>query len=75
MLRFGPNTKIRSRHHLRQDGTTTYFFTASELREMAARAGLLVLRWEYIHRRTINKKEGVDAPRVFLQAVMALQDR
>ena len=71
MLRFGRGTKIRDRLYLRQDGTTSYFFSRPEIEALAAESDLRVDRIEYINRRTVNKKEGVDAERVFLQAVLS----
>ncbi len=73
MVRFGPGTKIAERHYLRQDGTTSYFFRKEELAEYGMRAGLEVQKCEYVARRTVNKKEGVDVERTFLQAVMVLR--
>ncbi len=70
MVRFKPGTKLGDRHYLRQDGTTSYFFRREQLEELAREAGLGVEKAEYVFRRTVNKKEGVDAERVFLQAVM-----
>ena len=71
MVRFGPGTKMAERHYLRHDGTTSYFFTAEELKEAAEAEGTMrVVRCEYVRRRTVNKKEGIDAERVFLQAVL-----
>ena len=69
MIRFAPGTKIRDKLYLRQDGTTSYFFSRAELAEMAAESGFKAERIEYVHRRTVNKKEGIDAERIFLQAV------
>ena len=70
MVRFGPGTKIAERHYLRQDGTTSYFFKREELTALAKGAGMSVSRCEYVRRRTVNVKEGIDAERSFLQAVM-----
>ncbi len=69
MVRFGPGTKVSDRLYLRQDGTSSYFFKEEELRRLAEDAGLKIDKLEFVHRKTVNKKEGVDVPRVFLQAV------
>lgn len=69
MIRFAPGTKIAERHYLRQDGTTSYFFTAEEVQDLAAQAGFTTRRLEYVHRRTVNKKEHLDVDRTFLQGV------
>lgn len=70
MIRFSPGTKIQERLYLRQDGTTSYFFTKEEFASLAEEANFKVDRIEYVHRRTVNKKEGIDAERIFLQAVL-----
>ena len=31
-------------------------------------AGFYMFENEYVHRRTVNKKEGIDVPRIFIQA-------
>lgn len=35
--------------------------------KLATDAGFAVESCHYVHRRTVNKKEGVDEPRVFVQ--------
>lgn len=67
MFRFKQGSKIGDRHYLRQDGTTTYFFTLEEMSSLVTDAGFTVEVNEYIERRTVNKKEDVDVPRLFLQ--------
>ena len=68
MFRFAPRTKISDRLYLRQDGTTSYFFTKEELSDMFSKCNLTVDEIEYVERRTVNKKEGVDVQRIFVQA-------
>ena len=67
MFRFGPNTKVGQRRYVRQDGTMTYFFEKEEVQLLMDKCGLETVTLEYVERRTINKKEGVDVPRLFLQ--------
>ena len=67
MFRFGPNSKVGSRRYVRQDGTMSYFFEKEEIEKLMLKCGLEKLSLEYVERRTINKKEGVDVPRLFLQ--------
>lgn len=55
-LRFWPFSMFRS-----------YFFSVEFLKDLATDAGFDVLSCHYVHRRTVNKKEGVDEPRVFVQ--------
>ncbi len=45
----------------------SYFFTVDGLKELVNEAGFDVVSCHYVHRRTVNKKEGVDEPRVFVQ--------
>lgn len=70
MIRFGAGTKIRDRMYLRQDGTTSYFFSMEEVSELASEAGFQVKEVCYINRETVNKKEGIQVPRIFVQAVL-----
>ena len=67
MFRFGPNTKVGQRRYVRQDGTMTYFFNKEEIELLLTKCGFETLTLEYVERRTINKKEGVDVPRIFIQ--------
>lgn len=66
-IRFGPGNKLGENFYVRQDGTRSYFFTVEELSNLVTRAGFEVAECHYVHRRTINKKENVDEPRVFVQ--------
>ena len=67
MFRFKQGSKISDRHYVRQDGTTTYFFTLNEMKVLIEEAGFVMETNEYIDRRTVNKKENVDVPRIFVQ--------
>ena len=67
MFRFKSGTKISDRMYLRQDGTTSYFFTLKEISDMVQKSGLVVEINNYVERRTVNKKEGLDVPRIFVQ--------
>ncbi|KAK4881469.1 hypothetical protein RN001_004788 [Aquatica leii] len=66
-FRFKPGNKIAENFYMRQDGTRSYYFSLNVLRELFVTAGFEVLDISYIHRRTINKKENVDVPRIFIQ--------
>ena len=68
MIRFGPGSKIQDRFYSRQDGTRSYFFNVEEIARFAEAAGLQVAENQFVSRRTINKKEGVDVPRTFVQS-------
>jgi len=46
----------------------SYFFWLEFLEELAMRTGYSIMSNSYVHRRTINKKEGVDVGRVFVQS-------
>uniref|UniRef100_A0A336LWN0 tRNA N(3)-methylcytidine methyltransferase n=1 Tax=Culicoides sonorensis TaxID=179676 RepID=A0A336LWN0_CULSO len=66
-LRFKPGSKIAEKLYVRQDGTRSYYFATEETKNMFEKAGFEILSNEYIHRRTINLKEGIDVPRIFVQ--------
>ncbi|XP_057371730.1 tRNA N(3)-methylcytidine methyltransferase METTL6-like [Daphnia carinata] len=66
-LRFGRGNKISDNFYVRQDGTRSYFFSVEYLKQLVTEAGFEVFTCHYVNRRTINKKEGVDEPRVFVQ--------
>jgi len=46
----------------------SYFFSVECVEKVAVDAGFRVVSCHYVHRRTVNKKEGVDEPRIFVQA-------
>ncbi|KAK6637025.1 hypothetical protein RUM43_010699 [Polyplax serrata] len=67
-IRFKAGHKISENFYMRQDGTRSYFFTCEKLRELFVSEGFEEVLCCYIKSRTINKKEGVDVPRTFVQA-------
>lgn len=66
-LRFKPGHKIADNFYMRQDGTRSYYFTEEELLTLFTDAGFEVLMNTYVQRRTVNFKEGIDVPRIFVQ--------
>lgn len=58
---------------MRQDGTRAYYFELEETRELFARNGFEVESLEYVQRRTVNHKSGMDVPRIFLQGALVLK--
>ena len=54
--------------YARHDGTRSYFFNIEEMKELALQAGLEIENISYCERMTVNKKENVEAKRLFLQA-------
>ncbi|XP_053667282.1 tRNA N(3)-methylcytidine methyltransferase METTL6 [Anopheles marshallii] len=66
-LRFKPGHKIAENFYMRQDGTRSYYFAEKEVSELFRKVGFIVLVNKYIHRRTINPKENIDVPRIFVQ--------
>ncbi|CAG9766494.1 unnamed protein product [Ceutorhynchus assimilis] len=66
-LRFKAGHKIADNFYMRQDGTRSYFFSTESIKEIFERVGLKVVVNDYMHRRTVNKKENVDVPRIFVQ--------
>lgn len=66
-LRFKAGSKIDDKLYVRQDGTRSYFFAVEQTKQLFEAAGFDIVSNEYIHRRTVNFKEGIDVPRIFLQ--------
>jgi hypothetical protein len=46
----------------------SYYFTIDEVETLLIEAGFAKKSISYVHRRTINKKDGIDVPRIFVQA-------
>ncbi|XP_007887860.1 tRNA N(3)-methylcytidine methyltransferase METTL6 [Callorhinchus milii] len=67
MLRFKTGHKLGSNFYVRQDGTRSFFFSDEYVCRLLTAAGYELLVNEYVQRETINKKEGLCVPRVFLQ--------
>ncbi|XP_050997588.1 tRNA N(3)-methylcytidine methyltransferase METTL6 [Acomys russatus] len=67
MLRFNAGSKLGENFYVRQDGTRSYFFTDEFLAQLFVDAGYEEVLNEYVFRETVNKKEGLSVPRVFLQ--------
>ncbi|KAJ7322540.1 hypothetical protein JRQ81_018827 [Phrynocephalus forsythii] len=68
MLRFKPANKLGENFYVRQDGTRSFFFTDDFLAELFLSVGYEQVVNEYVLRETVNKKEGLCVPRVFLQS-------
>lgn len=66
-IRFKPGHKIFDNFYMRQDGTRSYFFQLDELKELFLSNGFEEIIVSYIETKTVNKKEGIDVPRVFVQ--------
>ncbi|KOB66186.1 Uncharacterized protein OBRU01_21493 [Operophtera brumata] len=66
-LRFKPGHKIAENFYMRQDGTRSYYYTEEELAKLFIEAGFEILMNTYVQRRTVNFKEGIDVPRIFVQ--------
>lgn len=68
MLRFKPANKLGENFYVRQDGTRSYFFQDEFLAQLFLSAGFEQVVNDYVLRETVNKKEGICVPRVFLQS-------
>ncbi|XP_021099778.1 methyltransferase-like protein 6 isoform X5 [Heterocephalus glaber] len=68
MLRFKASSKLGENFYVRQDGTRSYFFTEEFLAQLFVGTGYEEVVNEYVFRETVNKKEGLCVPRVFLQS-------
>lgn len=67
MIRFSSGNKISENFYARQDGTRAYYFTTGLINDLVSSAGFRVISNEYVLRETVNKKEGLSVPRVFVQ--------
>ena len=77
MIRFDPGHKLDNKFYARQDGTRSFFFTLEEiddlfLYQMKASDNVSPLFRkvcnEYVFRETVNIKENLKVPRVFIQS-------
>ncbi|KAK1123130.1 hypothetical protein K0M31_008763 [Melipona bicolor] len=66
-LRFKPGHKISENLYMRQDGTRAYYFSEEEVLNLFESVGFKTLTCNYVQRRTINLKEKIDVPRIFVQ--------
>lgn len=71
MLRFGYGHKIAENFYARQDGTRAYYFSQEKLAELARDAGYDIKEIKFVHRETVNIKEDICVPRIFIQAKLA----
>uniref|UniRef100_A0A0B7B4E4 tRNA N(3)-methylcytidine methyltransferase n=1 Tax=Arion vulgaris TaxID=1028688 RepID=A0A0B7B4E4_9EUPU len=67
MLRFSKGHKLSDCFYVRQDGTRAYYFSLEKLNSIMEDSGLRTLKSNYVHRSTVNKKEGLNVSRVFVQ--------
>jgi len=67
MLRFSTGHKLEENFYVRQDGTRAYYFSLDYLDVLMTKCSLEVVEQQYVQKRTVNKKEGVDVPRIFVQ--------
>lgn len=67
MLRFKSGHKLGPNFYVRQDGTRSFFFSDDYVAQLLASSGYEVLMNNYVSRVTVNKKEDLCVPRVFLQ--------
>lgn len=67
-LRFKAGHKIAENFYMRQDGTRSYYFSVEEVKILFESCGFETVSCSYIQRRTVNVKENIDVPRIFVQA-------
>lgn len=68
MLRFAAGNKLFDKFYVRQDGTRAYYFTLEVLENLAKKCHFEIVSNEYVLRETVNKKEDLCVPRVFVQS-------
>lgn len=66
-IRFKAGNKIAENFYMRQDGTRSYYFSLECIEELLHKAGFKIIENVYVHRRTINIKENINVPRIFVQ--------
>jgi len=66
-LRFSRGHKIQDNFYVRQDGTRCFYFEVEALKAAFESAGFDTVECRYVQRQTVNKKEDVSVPRVFVQ--------
>lgn len=67
MLRFKPGHKLMENFYVRQDGTRAYYFSEEYTANLFSKSGFEVVDNSYVQRKTVNVKEGIDVPRIFVQ--------
>eukprot|EP00051_Salpingoeca_urceolata_P014882 m.189878 g.189878 ORF g.189878 m.189878 type:complete len:271 (-) comp18218_c0_seq6:31-843(-) len=70
MLRFKRGHKLADKLYVRQDGTRAFYFSLDPTASLFADAGFDVEKITYVVRETVNRKEGLAVPRIFLQATL-----
>ncbi|RNA41621.1 methyltransferase 6 [Brachionus plicatilis] len=73
MIRFDKGHKLDEKFYVRQDGTRTFFFSLEEIENLFTKpspTGHLFHKSsnEYVFRETVNVKENLRVPRVFIQS-------
>ncbi|CDW58189.1 Methyltransf 23 domain containing protein [Trichuris trichiura] len=66
--RFGGHQKLEENFYVRQDGTRSYFFTKEVLSKAFVNNGFREASITYLHRETVNRKDNISVPRLFIQA-------
>lgn len=67
-IRFKPGHKIDQNFYMRQDGTRSYYFSLEYLEKIYKEAGFEIVINTYVHKKTINRKENICVPRIFVQS-------
>eukprot|EP00794_Sanderia_malayensis_P003818 gene3818-4349_t len=65
MLRFSRGHKIDDNFYFRQDGTRSFFFSIEKVSELFQ--DFNIVENKYTKRLTVNKKEDIEVPRIFVQ--------
>ncbi|XP_045469311.1 tRNA N(3)-methylcytidine methyltransferase METTL6 [Harmonia axyridis] len=67
-IRFKAGHKIANNFYMRQDGTRSFYFAPEYIEDIFTNVGFQIISNCYVHRRTINIKENIDVPRIFIQS-------
>ncbi|XP_015785510.1 methyltransferase-like protein 6 [Tetranychus urticae] len=68
MIRFSEGHKISDNFYVRQDGTRAFYFTKKNVMELFTKSGFQMISNEFVRKETVNKKEGISVPRIFIQS-------
>jgi methyltransferase-like protein 6 len=67
--RFKPRSRIIDDYYVRQDGTLSYFFDENKLASVFEGTGLRCVETRRVERTVVNRKEGKEMNRVWIQAI------
>lgn len=67
MERFATASKLEENFYVRQDGTRAFYFSIDYAQRLFLDCGLSCTACDYVQRETVNRKENLRVPRIFIQ--------